>query len=199
MQRLSESFHRSGPMKRVEPNRKNDDGPYDDLLDECRYRQKIETIDHERDNEHAQRRAKHPSATAEYAGAADNDGPDRLKQKISGPQDRLTRDYASAEKEASNGREGAAHQIDKYLRPSDVDAGHQSDLLISADRVDRSPDRNPGQQQMADRDEDRGDDEGDGYRPYKAAAEPKEGIDVRLWQAEQRGAAGVDHGGACII
>jgi hypothetical protein len=41
---------------------------------------------------------------------------------------------------------------------------------------------------MADRDEDRGDDEGDGYRPYKAAAEPKEGIDVRLWQAARRAA-----------
>jgi hypothetical protein len=95
-----------------------------------------------------------------------------LKQKISGPQGRLTRDYASAEKEASYGREGSAHQIDKYLRSSDVDAGHQSDLLISADCVDRSPDRYPGQQHMADRD-DRGDDEGNGYRSYKAPTEPE--------------------------
>ena len=119
-----------------------------------------------------------------------------MKQKISCPQDRLTGDHAPAENKSSDRREGAAHKVDEDLCPSDVDAGHQSDLLVSANGVDRPADGRSGQHEMADCDEDRSNDEGYGQRSQKAAAEPEEPVDVRLRQTENGRAAGIDHGSA---
>src|SRR3984957_1948243 len=81
-------------MKRVKPDRKNYDRSYDDLLDKSRDCQEVEAIDHEGDDENAKCRAKHAAATAEYARAANDDGPNGLKQKIACAKNRLAGDHA---------------------------------------------------------------------------------------------------------
>jgi hypothetical protein len=164
-------------VKRV---RKNYDRSYDDLLDKSRDCQEVEAIDHEGDDENAKCRAKHAAATAEYARAANDDGPNGLKQKIACAKNRLAGDHAPTENKSRDRCESPAHHVDEDLRSSDVDARHQSDLLVSANGIDRPANGRSGQYEMADCDEDRSDDERNRYRSQKAAAEPEEPIDIRL-------------------
>src|ERR1700722_5701374 len=182
------------PAQRIDPDRKDDDGADDDLLRECLDGEKIEPVDHESDHQHAEHGARHAALATKHASAANDYRTDRLQKDIAGAEQRLTGDHPSAHQKAGNGCAAAADQKDQYLDLIDLDAGHHGNGFAAPDRVNVTAKPCPRQNDM------RGGDQQNRYehrywdRPYEAASEPKEIINVGLRQTENGRAAGIDHG-----
>ena len=142
---LDSGARRSLQAVAIERHRADDHEPLDDVLPDVGHADEDEPVRQDCDDQRADQRSPDRADAADEAGAAENDGGDRIEFVGLAKLQPVGRIEARRRHDAAEPGEQPRHAVDEQQHGPDLDAGEPRRVRVAADRVDVNAEHGPAQ------------------------------------------------------